>query len=374
LFLALKNKKSALIVNRIRKRANKVHTPMKEDYLNGVISGIRRCNFFSDEFDLERFKNELEKVNNFRKIKLYQTLKFYNNDNVDGIVYPIRNGKAYVSSTRKVDINSNIFWTIANSLKDSLSLKLKDKKVFMDAELAVPTSEKMFYGDVPFGSNFSTDDALVVGVYWEDTDVRIDLDLSMASLSEKIGWDSVYRSASALFSGDMTAAPKGASESFLIKRDSEDDTFIFNLNFYNSHQTKKEVPYTVFIAKESDWKHLQKSKRKNNTVSRDNMLFFANNTIDQVKSQKVVGVLRIKDGIKTFYLFDLKMDNRITSKVDDGHKKMISYYNNYLDSFSSLKNLLVYCGVSFVETPEEADIDLSLKSITKDKLIDLLVK
>ncbi|RLF67440.1 MAG: hypothetical protein DRN26_02435 [Thermoplasmata archaeon] len=364
IFLAFKNKTSASTINRIRRLAPKYHKPMQEDYLASVTKHIR-----NGTLQIPKLEECLRDANFFRKIKLTQAIRFYSNEDVSGIVYSIRNGKSFATKAKPINENTRgTLLTILDSLVNDLS-HLRNKKVFMDAELAVPTSGKMFLGDIPFGTSFSTKDSLVIGVSWKDVSERsVDLDLSIIHSGGKVGWNTSYRNSSLLFSGDITSAPHGATEAFLVRADANDGVYLVNLNYYNAECVCMPVPFTLFVTKEKEFSRIN----KNAMMSQDNMLFWARSDIQPKHKQKIVGILRVKDGVKTFYAFESKTGRSIVSAVDQKSLNTISYYDKYLDSLLKLRSLLELAGVRIVNTPEEADIDLSLKTLTKLKLLELL--
>lgn len=366
LFLAFKNEESATTINKIRKLATKYHKPIPEDCFAAVTKNLR-----NNTFNMSKFKKSLDNANLFRKIKLVQALFFYGNQNADGIVYAIRNGKSFATKIAPKNLNGGSEEVLDVTLKSiEKSLKhLKGKKIFMDANLAVPTSGKMFVGDIPFGSYFSTKKSLVLGVSWKDTTRRIDLDLSMSSVDAKVGWDARYRDNNFLFSGDIIAAPHGATEAFLVRKEVKDGTYLLNLNFFNAGYGKTSVvPFTMFVAEEKEYKRLE----KNAMVSQDNMLFWAKSSIDSNRRQKTIGVLKVENGFKKFYAYEFKSGQRISASLDEKNRNKISYYNVYLDSIVEMCTLLENAGAEIVDSVEKADIDLSLASLTKVDLLKLL--
>lgn len=73
IFLAFRtNKRLKVIVNKIRRLAIKYHKPLPEDYLNSVTAKIKK----GEKIDNKKLKEELNKVNIFRKIRLLYALKF----------------------------------------------------------------------------------------------------------------------------------------------------------------------------------------------------------------------------------------------------------------------------------------------------------
>lgn len=365
LFMAFKNKSSASTVNRIRKLAVKHHRPMPEDYLASVTKYLR-----NGTFDKNKLEDSLSKANIFRKIRLAQVLSFYGDTSASGVMYSVRNGKAFVTAINPITGGTDeALLVVMESLSKDLS-HLRGKRVYMNVGLVAPTSGKAFLGDVPFGSFFSTKESLVLGVLWHDVgSVRIDLDLSMVNLSGKTGWDGMYRNKNLLFSGDVTSAPEGAAEAFLVRDGIEDGVHLLNLNYFNGFDASVAVPFTLFVAKENEFDGINRGTA---LVSQDNMLFWANSEIDSQRKQKSVGVLRVRDGIKTFHVFDSKVGNSMTAHNNDKSQNMIAYYDKHLDSLLDMRSLLKWAGAELVDDPANADIDLSIASLTKDTLIQLV--
>jgi len=365
LFLAFKNKESSHTINRIRKLAKKHHKPVPEDYMASVTKHVR-----NGTFEASKLNKVLKKANVFRKIKLAQALRFYDNEEVSGVVYAIRNGKSYASTINKLGASAKDALSVVMDSLGADIKHLKGKKIFIDAGLVVPTSGKMFMGAVPFGSYFSTTESLVLGVSWKDVgERRVDLDLSMMSVGQKIGWDSHYRDSTVLFSGDVTSAPHGATEAHLVRNNAENGIYLLNLNYFNGYG-EESVPFTLFVTKENEYQRMDKHA----VMSQDNMLFWAEGVIEAKHKQKTIGVLKIRNGIKQFHVFEFKTGKGITARNDDKNKNTISYYDKYLDALLDVQTLVEWSGAKMVDTPDEADIDLSLKSLTKNVLLDLLVK
>jgi hypothetical protein len=364
IFLAFKNSHSASTVNRIRRLATKYHRPMPEDYLGSVTKHLR-----NGTLDIDRLCINLTKANIFRKIKLAQALRFYSDVSASGVVYSIRNGKSFATTVNPLNANTDeALLTVMESLVADLS-HLRGKRVYMDAGLVVPTSGKTFCGNIPFGSYFSTDDSLVLGVSWNDVDTqRVDLDLSIISAFGKIGWDGRYRNTDFLFSGDVTAAPKGATEAHLVRADARDGIYLLNLNYFNPECYELDVPFTLFVTRENEFRRME----SNSMMAQDNMLFWADSVINSKHKQKIVGVLKINGGIKTFHVFEFKTGHSITAYNDEKSANTIAFYNKYLDSLISMKELLEWAGVEVVNSQDEADVDLSVKSLTKSALINLM--
>ena len=71
LFLCFKYRDGRKIINKIRRLAKIHHKPMPEDYLNSITSKLKSGN----EINMDRLREELDKVNTFRKIRLLYSLQ-----------------------------------------------------------------------------------------------------------------------------------------------------------------------------------------------------------------------------------------------------------------------------------------------------------
>ncbi len=115
-------------------------------------------------------------------------------------MYIIRNGKTYTKSTLP---STNDYSMPKAFLKDSLVESLKSKackiKLPKDIRLAIPSSEKTFVGNIPFGSYIDVAGKnSIFGIVWRGEDGAQDLDLSYFDYNgQKIGWNSHY------FSGEQ---------------------------------------------------------------------------------------------------------------------------------------------------------------------------
>lgn len=362
LFLAMKNGEgNSTIVNRIRKLAPKYHSPMPKDIIGSVTSDLRH-----GTFDSALLEKALENANIFRKVRLLQALRFYQND-IEGIVYKVRNGKTYTTTSSPVDTTPAIE-AVESSIAKSLS-HLSGKSVFADTNYAFPVSGKQFMGSVPYGSSYSTTESIVVGITWENGQSSyVDLDLSVLSLSGKIGWDSRYKTSDFFFSGDITSAPNGASEAFLVRKNCDDGIYLFYVNLYSSECDV--APFTVFVTTES----ANAEADRKSMFSRENMVFHGDTEVTSTERQRLVGVLRVQKGVKTFYMFSGVVERGITSRNDERNAQAIDYFHNYLDSIVTLKDILPSVGAGLVNNPKEADYDLSINAITPSTLVELVTK
>jgi hypothetical protein len=354
--------------NRIRKLADKYHKPMPEDFLNNVTSYIKKNNI-----DEKKLSEELSKVNTFRKIRLAYALKFRTKDNLDSILYKIRNGKSYATefNFRNPKLAEKIYNTVLDSIVNDIKEKVSGKKVFLpkNIEYTLPATEKQFIDNFPAGTFVTVPNDLVIGVHWENVNhIRIDLDLSLVGLV-KFGWDSYYRSRDSkiLFSGDMTDAqlPNGASELFYIKKQ-EDNQFLLMLNYfnYNDYNEKVEVPFKLIIASEQ-----VTNLPKNYMVNPNNIISAIKLNITE--KQKILGLLVTEKTENRFYLIKSDIGASITSRDNEYTRQARKYIINFYNNSITLREVLEKAGAKIVDKQDKCDIDLSPDTLEKDTILSL---
>ena len=220
------------IINVIRKLATKLHRPMKKSpwLMLGEMHFSERMKLFRD-------------ASIFKLVQMYNVLS-----NPTGY-YVIRNGKAFYkeSVTRKVDnfILEEILSVIASKVPNVESVALPE-----GIELAMPTSEKNFIGDIPLGSYIDcAKKNTMIGIYWRNKWGARDLDLHVRTIDgDSVGWNALYQAGAQeiTFSGDMTNAEPEASEVMWFRNEPV-DSIVSVLKY--SGDTK--YCYEMFIAQES---------------------------------------------------------------------------------------------------------------------------
>lgn len=347
LFLAFKGKCPS-VINKISKLSKKHHKPMSVDVLNLVTSG---------KVDEKALLKRLESATFFQIAKALQAL--YNRKNGQtNFVYRVRNGKSFAKEgIVSKGIKSN-YKVIKKFLKEKYDLS--DKIFFIpdNIEYALPTSEKMFVGNIPTGTKVFGD-KLCAGVYWEDSWGARDLDLSGMGLN-KVGWNSSYTGKGLLYSGDITSAPNGAVE-YLHATDRLDvPTLVIN----NVYSGSPETGYQIIVGKGSK-------------VSRDFMMNPNNRLFDvkcqSVQKQTILGMLLPETDKKkmSFVLLNFGSGSANVS----GHGKVTdisraALYQQYNKPYS-LNKLIELCGGSIVSKETEDSVNLSPAQLEKDTLIDI---
>lgn len=369
IFLAFKtNTKLNSIINKIRKLAKKYHKPMKEDYLNEITAKIKK----GIAIDENKLNSELDRVNTFRKVRLAYALKYRTKDDVESILYRIRNGKGYATDFQfnKKTTAKKVLDIVMDSIIEDIKPNVKGKKIYLPeyVHYALPATEKQFTGDFPSGSYVSIPKDMIAGIYWKNVGGhRIDLDLSIINAGEKIGWDANYRTddRNILFSGDMTDArkSKGASELFYVRKQAL-NSHILLVNYYN-YEEDIEVPFKIFVAKERVI-----NLKQNYMVNPNNVICVAKTKINQ--KQKILGLLVTATNGCRFYFTETYLGRSITSSgsefVDHSRKYLFDFYRNTIN----LNDILVKAGGKLITNKDKCDIDLSPEVLEKDKIIKLL--
>jgi len=367
LFLAFKtNSGLKPIINKIRKLADIHHKPMKSDFLNDVTALLSR----GEIIDREVLNRELVKVNTFRKVRLAYALHFRTQD-VDSIVYKIRNGKGYAtdfSFERKKEAKE-IYNIVLDSIVEDVKKNVEGKRIYIPKTIvySLPATEKQFTGDFPSGTYVVIPKDMIFGVCWNNVkNNRIDLDLSLINAKVgKIGWDARYRTEdrTILFSGDVTDAFNGASELFYVHRQ-EDSSFIMLVNYYN-YDKDITVPYKLLVAKEPV------SELENNyMVNPNNIVCLAKSKINQ--KQKVLGIIVTSTEESRFYFSEVNMGRSISSSGNKHMENTRKYLFDFYTDTISLNRVLELAGAEIVTDKSNMDIDLSPENLEKDKIIKLL--
>ncbi|GAB6074756.1 hypothetical protein [Nautilia lithotrophica] len=345
LFLAVKESNKKLI-NKISKFSKKYHKPYKlPDYLL-ITESIKKNNF-----DMIKFLKIIENMDISYLTKLYNAVNYriyLIENNIGYGFYKIRNGKIFIQKEDFGNIEKylEVKNILLNRIKEKVLLKIEEKKFSLDfdkiKDYAVPVSGKQFLGDVPFGTKISGFN--VVGVYWHNVvGESIDLDFSATNEKQKIGWNSEWKEENIIFSGDMTDAKNGASESFYITS----GIYSFKINYFSTRTVK--VDYTLWFGK---LKNVTNERDLPNTSMIDNLVFKTNDYLDSFTTHKTIGLYINGD----FYIGNFSLPDSLISFKDD-------------------KNILKSLEAYYKTTLKIKDLNLSLKypikESTKDRLIFL---
>lgn len=330
------------VVNDISRLSKTLHKPLPINVLGSVTSKL---------FTREDLAKAVESAPPATVIRAINACMFYAQENQQR-AYRIRNGKLHCQEKGSRLGHKDLLAQV-NVLADLLQRRVTPKKVYIPENLAValPTSEKNFVGNYPTGTQVcipKTEEHLLIGVYWEGHNT--DLDLSATSLT-KVGWNSSWSEKGLCYSGDVTSAPKGAAE-WLYAKDIDDD-YIVQVNLFRGPTDQK---FKLIIGYGSDID-------RNYMIDPNKIVFSAE--CQFTDSQMVLGVLKDVMGEAVFYLANASIGGDSASR---GSEKESIARQALLTSLSCMTSVDTLHHV--VDTPEEADVDLS--DPDRDTILSLL--
>ena len=350
-FKAADRKANSKIVNNISRLSKTLHVPMKANPLStitafgGDIPSLVRACKDATPFQVAR---ALAAVRNYEK-------------NDKSRMYNIRNGKMFVKGAKPSNVGlSSYQLPLALALKN----KISEKTFYIPDELdyVLPTSEKLFSGNVPTGSSITApvgENHLLVGVYWEDGDTRVDLDLGATNLDFKIGWNSSWRSGGneLCYSGDMTSAHNGAVE-WMYMSNSIKEKYLLSVNLFSGPLNH---PFKIVVGYGST-----EDINARRMIDPDKVLLQADCSMRS--RQMVLGVIQPgEDGKVKFTLIDRAAQNNRVSVA--GSRVDILALDSIVSMAETAPRLRDF--VKTAPTPEEADVDLSMASLAKDSILSV---
>ena len=345
LFLAYKTK-APKTINKISKLSKKYHKPLVSNPLNDVTNSLLNS-------------NDLNWLDNATPFALFKALSacYTRMNGQDTFLYRIRNGKSWVQEDSVSLVNSKNYKFLVSYLKKRFDLS--NKKVFTpeNVKYALPTSEKMYVGNIPTGTRFYGN-KLAVGIYWEDSWGARDLDLSGLNIGGKIGWNASYnqQNGDLMYSGDVTSAPNGAVEYLYANKGLNAPTLVKN----NVYSGDYECGYKIIIG-------------KGDKVSKDYMMN-PNNLLSEIKCNSVqkdtiLGMFIPKKDRQCFVLLNFGAGHaRVSGNSEVSNLATKALYQQWNKPLS-LNKVLKMLGAEMIEDREQADIDLSLDTLEKDTLI-----
>lgn len=363
LVLAMKTKRTANLVNRLRRLAAVSHRPYSPGFWDTVVSNSKA--------GMDEVKHRLPELDAWRKIRLMMVAKERMLRPEDG-VYVVRNGRMFVREGYRPkcaqDWVGQLYYALEESVVDSLRDKACSVRFPEAYELVLPTSEKNFVGNFPYGTSFQLTRDNILGVYWRNEWGTRDYDLSMIDLhGRRIGWNSQWMLGNrevpdVLYSGDMTNANPDAVELMYISGKAPDG--ILKLNKFSGGDKSQ---FRFFFANEER----KLGKTMGYMVDPNNIKFDAMVPFEG-QGEKTIGILA--DG--RFFIMDLGSGGHRVSTSGRYVDAMLKSMKRKTKCFIPLEDILLRAGFSIWEPPkdgEEADKpDLDLTALEKDTLIQLL--
>lgn len=370
LFLAMKSiSKDKKFFNNLRKSANTLHIPLKEDYLNSVTSQITK-----KKLDYKTLQSFLGNANIYRKIRLAYALNFRLHAG-SSIVYKIRNGSGWVTDfawgNGSNEIAEDALFIVKSSIAEDIEKNVSGKLIYIPKQIhyALPATEKQFVGNLPSGTFATVEKDMIVGVHWFNTKrERVDLDLSLMDATGKYGWDGFYRNSGRdiLFSGDITTAPRpyGATELFYMKNGQSEPKNVF-VNYFN-FDPNEIVECKFFLASEKmDSTRMGKSYM----IDPSKIVAYANLSI--AEHQTVLGLV-VNNSL---YFSKASIGNTFTMRNVEMAEKAREYELAKTVNPIELSDILSLAGAEVTNEKPEDDVEyinLSFETIDKTSILKLL--
>lgn len=345
LFLAYKNK-APKTINKISKLSKTHHKPLVSNPLNDVTNVLLS-------------NKDTHWLDNATPFALFKALSacYSRKKGQDAFLYRIRNGKSWVKSSEVNDVNKENYKFILKYIQKRFDLS--GKKIFLPENIkyALPTSEKMYVGNIPTGTRFYGK-KLAVGIYWENAWGAHDLDLSGLNIDGKIGWNASYnqQAGDLMYSGDITSAPNGAVEYLYANQGLNVPTLVQN----SVYSGAVDCGCKIIIG--------QGDKISNDYMMNPNNLF-VDIKCSSVQKQTVLGILIPKKDKQCFVLLNFGAGHtRVSGNSELSNlatKALYQQWNKPL-SFDKIIKIL---GVDIIIDRAEADYDFSIETLEKDSFL-----
>lgn len=310
IFMALRKRGYKKEVNKIRRLAKYYWKPRAfKPFLSTAILS-----------DISVTTEDLERLSVYDLVKVYNKLNYVIKMYPKGYYYDImvvRNGSIYINKEQKVLTPEQFSWAFSakEAIIDILKRRVNpnNKQIILpeNLDIAFPTSEKSFIGDIPLYSQAICDQSSVVGIAWE----KEDLDLS-ALLEDggKVGWNSRYSDATkdVLYSGDQT---RGGAEALFFKAD---HAALVMINVYYGNIPEVEL----FISNEKEFSLTKDEDQMSWSHTPKKYLYDPNNIVYSTKlkidgESKVLGLYDKQNDKTTFTFADLKLGSGNVSSASE---------------------------------------------------------
>lgn len=331
-----------------------------------ISTKLSDTNFTISQEDLDKY---LESSNIYQLIRYYNILtsSITQNGKSFPYVYKIRNGKTFVKEEEKHK-NVPLLFERRNSVLSAIKKKydFTGMKFYIpkNQTIGMPTSEKNFIGDIPFGSSIAMDKKFSFGICWRGRpNQHIDFDLSFVEESGKVSsWNRYYSIEDSLyFSGDMTSLnDKGyASEVFAVK-DSSISGFFTN-TLYDANENLTPCKYTFFIS--------SYNKDNVNIIDNGDKIYLSGKSSLSQDNSETIAYL---DNNTVYFVGSGFQMGRVAnySLINN----MREFYANKLNNIMTLNKLIPFLGGTILEEYRESDdniINLDLANITMEKVTSL---
>lgn len=373
------------IINRLRRLADTYHKPMSDVNVKNAIQLVLGGSYTEAKSLIPKMDNrELVKVLNAVSARLNMT------DTTPG-VFNVRTGRSYCKADAFEPLTSAEFdvlnqysdwllYELANRLRPTISGKTFYIPEYV--EYTVPTTEKQFMGNFPWGTAFSTEcndfnpsAPTTIGVQWVNPDEEdwVDLDLHCFTADgHHFGWNSDFygEDGQVIYSGDMTnaPAPTGAAEAFWVKN--VHVPIIFTLNEYRGPMN---MNFKLALSQET----IYGPRDTRDYVMDPNQLLFTPVPL-QFNNGTSMTLGFFDRGC--FYLYSGNLSEGAVPRGD--FSKYIAGIVFQQENRALVSNLLTFCGANVIRSLEEKEtlegeagvpvVDLSPEKLTASTLLDIV--
>jgi len=336
LFLAMKCDANKKIINKLRRLADKHHKPFVAGFWETLLA---------KPVSVHLFLSKLADLSNFKKVRLIKAIAERQSEMKNRLIV-IRNGKTHIAPAAQQNaghygmLQAMLFESLVNSLKGkACKVKLPE-----NIRLAIPSSQKTFVGNIPYGSYIMpSKENSVFGIVWRGEEGAQDLDLAYMGMDgQRIGWDSRYysHSLSIVYSGDVTNANPEACEYMFCKEGLANG--IITVNAFNARDNSM---FSFFVGQTDDDFTVSR-----NTPSEDIIKFKAEM---HITGESSVGFYM--DG--KIYFCDFNSGSSRVSSFNQKTQDTVQYFVDTKDTFLYWDDVLTEAGFEITDT--DYDIDLS---------------
>jgi len=390
LFLAFRHttKQNAEIINKMRRLAKKTHAPMEPGFWQ---------NIFSIHQSIDDMEKHLGELTSYKKVALMQSCiersRAAHSGN-DEHLYIVRNQKSFVRKDYKVNADitylAGVYAVLYNSLLETLkknSIKeVKETnpetgevitrlvpKTIRFAEglnVSLPTSEKSFIGNYPFGTAFDMTTDNFIGIYWRNEWNTHDFDLSVLECIEpdkgrtywqRIGWCGDYQNSNnnIVFSGDMTNASPEATEILYIRKNNKNIKGVVRVNQFSGCLPSK---FRLFVGQE-----MISNLTKNYMVNPNSIRLNVEVPVETSKDQTIA----VLNG-DSIVLMNINMKSCRISNATPYTKGLIEQVYEKSHCFVQTRDILKDAGFQIVGDDYDGTPDIDFANLEKDSLISIM--
>ena len=370
IFTAFKkgNSVNSTIVNRLSRRAKKLHKPMVVGYFEKLLTDVNL---------IKELPEKLKTCNIFKKVQLLETInvrKALSESSYDFRFFKIRNGKLWAKgeSNKYKDYYSVMYHLIYQSLIEDMSKKATTVKMPKDVNLTIPISEKSFIGNYPVGSSCNLgENHTIVGINWTTPDGKgghADLDLSIVDVNGEVySWNNAFTNDdnSIIYSGDMTQCNPEATELFKVRKTKALKGGTLTVTWFDGEVDK----FNLFFCSKDNLDNVYTSGR-NPMINPDDMKFRATCNMEGISKSAKNSKPKQLLGVFTDTHFVLNNFETGNTRVNgaDMFVNFIKYVHTTLPCYLNMEKVLTDAGFTIVND-EKAEIDLT--DLSKDTLIKL---